>query len=374
LNVVLQRYAADLRSDATQEIIQRCWKQALEQNQLAPLTEPVVKDLKSESGSPLKFTLSFEVLPDVEIKDYQNTGVRLESTPVEDKDIDAALESLRENQAQYVPVEGGEIVDGHVVTIAVDGVFEGGGKPIHEDEVAVVVGSDDTNEAFSVNLRGAKLGEERSFDVTYPEDHHRKRFSGKLVHYRVTIKDIKEKHLPELSDDFAKDLGMEGLAQLRDKVRDDLVTKAERIAEKKAKEAVLDEVIRRNSFDVPDCLVDEELESHARRIAGSLARQGIDVNKTHIDWKKVFEEERPEAEKAVRRSIVLDAIAKQEKIEATEEELEAEFQRLAQGTGKTAVALRAQFEKDNKTHSFREHLRQNKALDFIFRNATISRG
>jgi trigger factor len=194
------------------------------------------------------------------------------------------------------------------------------------------------------------------------------------VHYRVTIKDIKEKHLPDLNDDLAKDLGMEGLAQLRDKVRDDLVTKAERNAEKKAKEAVLDEVIRRNSFDAPDCLVDEELESHARRIASGLARQGIDVNKTHIDWKKVFEEERPEAEKAVRRSIVLDAIAKQEKIEATEEEVEAEFQRLAQGTGKTVVALRAQFEKDNKTHSFREHLRQNKALDFIFRNANISRG
>ena len=374
LRVVRQRFAAELRSEATQEIIQRSWKQALDQHKLAPLTEPAVKEVQGESGATLKFTLSFEVLPEVEIKNYLGVTLTPESSTVEDKSIDAAMEALRDNHAQYVPVEGGEIQDGHLVTITVDGVFADGGRPIHEDEVTLVVGSPETNETFSQNLRGGKIGEERSFDVAYPQDHHRKRFAGKLLHYKAKIQDIKEKHVAELNDDFAKDLGTESLERLRDRVRDELVTKAKESAEKKAREAVVDEVIRHNAFDVPDCLVEDELEGHARRITASLARQGIDVNKTSIDWKKIFEEERPVAEQAVRRAIVLDAVAKQEKIEVTEEEVEAELQRLADGTGKTTAALRAQLEKDNRILSFKERLRQNKALDFMLRNANISRG
>ncbi len=375
LGIVRQRFAAELRSEATQEIIQRCWKEALEQNSLAPLTEPVVKDLQGEAGAPLKFTLEFEVLPAIEIKDYQGIPVNLEAAPVEDKEVDAALAALHEKQAQYVPVEGGEVHDGHLLTITIDGVFEGGGKPIHEEEVSCLVGGPETNEAFSQNLRGAKYGEERSFDVTYPADDQRRRFAGKLVHYHVKIKEIKEKSLPELNDDFAKDLGQESLAALRDRIRDELVTKGERSAEKKAREAVIDEVIRRNLFDVPDCLVENELEGHARRLASGLARQGVDVNKIPpLEWKKIFEKERPAAEQSVRRTVVLDAVAKQEHIEATEEEVEAEIQKLAEGTGKAAAALRAQFDKDNRIQDFREHIRQNKALDFMLRNANISRG
>jgi trigger factor len=136
----------------------------------------------------------------------------------------------------------------------------------------------------------------------------------------------------------------------------------------------MDEVVQRNSFDVPNCLIDDELKDHARRIASNLAHQGIDVNKISIDWKKVFEEERPNAEKAVRRSMVLDAVARQENIDLTEAELEAEFDKLAEGTGKSTAAVRAQVEKDKRIQGFREHLRQNKALDFMFRNANINRG
>ncbi len=374
LRIVRQRFATDLRSEATQELIQRIWKQALGEHKLAPLAEPAVKEVQGEPGAALKFTLSFEVLPEVEVKDYLGVPITPEATEVDEKAIDTALEALRESHAQYVPVEGSEIQDGHLVTITVDGIFADGGKPIHEDDVTLIVGSPETNEVFSLSLKGGKLGEERSFDVTYPQDHHRKRFAGKLLHYKVKIQDIKEKHLAELNDDFAKDLGIESLERLRDRVRDDLVTKAKESAEKKAREAVIDEVIRHNTFDVPDCLVEDELEAHARRITARLARQGIDVNRTSIDWKKVFDEERPVAEQAVRRSIVLDAVAKQEKIEVAEEEVEAEFQRLAEGSGKTAAALRAQFEKDNRISSFKEHLRQNKALDFMLRNASISRG
>jgi len=136
----------------------------------------------------------------------------------------------------------------------------------------------------------------------------------------------------------------------------------------------MDEVLLRNSIEVPDSLVDAELEDYVHRIAGNLAQQGIDPNKTSIDWRKLFEEERPNAEKAVRRTLILDAIARQEGIEVAEKDLEDAFEKLAEGTQRTAVAIRAQFEKDQKIQSFRDHLRRNKALDFIRLNANISEG
>jgi trigger factor len=373
LSIVRQRYAADIRSEATHEIIQESWRKVIKENNLSPLVEPSIKDLKDEPGEPLRFTLSFEILPQLEVKDYQGVDIAVEIKPVEDKDVDEALESMRNQFAQFTPIDG-EIQDGHMVVMDVEGTFEGVAKKLNEDGVSFVVGSPEANESFSANVRGAKAGEERSFDVTYPEDYHRKRFAGKLVHYRVVVKEAKQKQLAELNDDFAKDLGVETIAKLRDRLRDDLITKGERDAEKKAREALIDEVVKRNPCDAPDCLVEEELENHARRMAATLARQGIDINKTSINWGKVLEQERPAAIQAVRRMIVLDQVAVQEKLEVTEDELEAEFQKLAEGTGKSASALRAQFEKDHRMEGFKEHLRRNKALDFMFRNATISRG
>jgi len=210
--------------------------------------------------------------------------------------------------------------------------------------------------------------------VTYPDDYHQKKLAGKTVQYKATIKEIKEKQLSELNDDFARDLGAAGLEELRSRIRDELVTKAGQAAEEKARETVLDQVVRRLSFDVPESMIREELENSARGIAANLARQGIDVSKTSIDWKKVFNDQRPYAETTVRNRLVLEAIARQEKMEITEQELDAEFQKMANRGGKSAAVIRAQFEKDQRLQSLRMYLLQNKALDFIYRNANISEG
>jgi trigger factor len=292
---------------------------------------------------------------------------------VTDEEVNRAIENLRERHAQFVPVDG-EARDGLYLTLTVDGQFEGEEKPTREDDITMIVGHPQTNVDFSDNLRGARAGETRNFEVSYPADYHRKQFAGKKVRYTVLVKDVKEKQLAELNDDFAKDIGSESLEALRNKVRDEMVTQAKQNAEKKAREAVLDAIVKNNAFDVPDSLVQEELENHARRIATGLARQGVDVNKTSINWKKVFEEERPRSEQAVRRSLILSAIARQEGIEVSEQEVEAELQKIAEASQKSVAAIRAQFEKDKRIQGFTEQLRQNKALDFIFRNANISGG
>jgi trigger factor len=373
LNIVRQRYGSDLLKEATQKIIERCWKDAVTEHNLQPLAQPVIQDVDNKLGSPLKFKVSFEVLPALEVKDYKGVSVNLPSAEVTDEKLNQAIENVREQHAQYVPVEG-EARDGLYLTATVDGQFEPAGKPIHEEEVTLIIGHPQTNAEFSNNLRGIKAGESRTFEVSYPADYYRKQFAGKKVRYTVLVKDIKEKQLAELNDDFAKDVGSENLDALKAKVRDELVTQARQDAEKKAREALIDSIIQRQTIEVPECMVQDELETHAHRIANNLAYQGIDINKTSIDWKKVFEEERPRAEQAVRRMIFLDAIARQEGIEVTEEEVESELQKLSEGTSKSATALRAQLEKEDRIQGFKQHLRQNKALDFIYRNANISVG
>jgi trigger factor len=374
LNIIRQRYGADLKNDATQEIISRTWKQAVQERSLEPITEPVVEKVEAEPGAPLKFVLSFEVMPALEITDYK--GVTVVSLPVEikDSDLEGALENLRNEHAQFAPVENGEVLDGQYVTVMLDGEFEGGGKPIHEEDATLVVGAPQTNREFSENLLGAKLDETRAFDVTYPEDYRQKRLAGKQVHYKVKVKEIKEKQVAELNDDFARDVGAGNLEELKRRIQNELVTKAKQAAEEKARESILDQIVKRLSFDVPESMVRDDLEGHARRIAANLARQGVDVGKTSIDWKKIFDEERPHAETSVRRQLVLDAIARQEKIEVTDAEIDAEFEKMSQRGGKSAAAIRAQFEKDQRLQTFRMYLLQNKALDFIYRNATISEG
>ncbi|MBN1567102.1 MAG: trigger factor [Acidobacteria bacterium] len=373
LSIIRQRFGSDLLKEATQKIIERCWKDTIAERDITPLAEPIVKEMDNKPGAPLKFTLSFEVLPELEVKDYKGVPVTLPSSDVTDESLGQAIETLRERHAQFVPVDG-EARDGMYLTLTVDGQFEGKDKPTREDDITLIVGHPQTNKDFTENLRGAKAGETRTFEVSYPADYHRKQFAGKKVSYTVLVKEIKEKQLADLNDDFAKDIGSESLEALRNKVRDEMVTQAKQSAEKKAREVLLDSIVQRQTVEVPECMVQDELEAQAHRIASNLAYQGIDVNQASIDWKKVFEDERPRAEQSVRRALFLDAIARQENIEVTEAEVDSELGKIAEGTSKSAAALRAQLEKEGRIHSFEQHLRQNKALDFIYRNANITEG
>ncbi|MEJ2109538.1 MAG: trigger factor, partial [Acidobacteriota bacterium] len=207
LSIIRQRFGNDIRQEATHKIIERSWKQAIEEHDLKPLVQPVVKDLENKPDQPLKFKLSFEVLPELEIKDYKEVPVNQASPDVNDEKVQQALENMREQHAQFIPVDEGEAIDGHILTVDVDGVFEGETKPTHEENITLVLGNPQTNEEFTKNLLGSKQGETRTFDVEYPEDYHRKEFAGKKVQYTVLVKEIKEKQLPELNDDLAKDIG-----------------------------------------------------------------------------------------------------------------------------------------------------------------------
>ena len=371
-SVIRRRFEKEIQDDASQRIMDRVWNEAIDANNLKPLVRPEIKEFENKPGGPLKFTLTFEELPALVVKDYK--GVEIKQNPIEikEEDVTQAIDRVREQYAQDVPVEG-EAKDGHYVLVDVEGLTEGESTPFRDEGVTLVVGHSQTAPDFSTNLRGAKADDTLSFEVGYPDDYQNKKIAGKKIMYTVLVKEVKERQLPELNDDFVKDIGhFDNVEAFREKMRGDLVTQAGDIAEKKAREELLDAIIKSQPVDVPDCLVTEELSEYTRRMINNLAYQGIDVKHTSgFDWKKIYDEQRPHAEQSVRRMVFLDAIAKQENFEISEEDISGELEKLAIQSHKSIEAWRAEFEKANRMDELKQGLLQDKALDFIYRNANI---
>jgi len=368
-SVIRQRFGNDLIQEATREIIDRYWQDAISANNLKPLNQPELENLENNPGNPLKFTLSFEELPPLEVKDYQGVEIKQASAEVTDDDLNKAIEDIRKRYAQFVPVEG-EAKDGHYLIANISGLRDGESEPFHDDDTNLIVGQPQMDPAFSENLRGMKPGETKSFEIPLSKDGQEA--TAKKIRYTVTVKEIKERQLPELTDEFTQDLGEENLEAFRAKVREDLVTQARQRAEKETREALLDAIIARQPIEVPECMVKSVLGGYTRNLVDSLAYQGVDESQaSRLDWKKIIENEQPRAEQVVRRMIFLDAIADQENLAVTDEEMESELQQMAAGARLSVDALKAQFEKEKRLDSLRMQLRQNKALDFIYRNANI---
>jgi trigger factor len=371
INIVRRRFEKDIQDEASQRIMDRVWQDAIDANNLKPLTRPEIKDFENKPGNPMKFTFTFEELPQLEVTDYKGLDVKQASAEVKEEDVNNRIGEVREQFEQFVPVES-DAKDGHYLLVDIDGLTEGESAPFHDEDVTLIVGHQQSVAEFSDNLRGAKVNDTLSFEVRYPDDYQSKKIAGKKVAYTVLVKEIKERQLPELNDDFARDVGFESMEALREKVNKDLIEQAGSMAEKKARQELLDAIIERQPVEVPECLVIEELGERTRNLVNNLAYQGFDVNKTSgLDWKKIYDEQRPAAEQAVRRMIFLDAIARQENLGVAEEDISAELDKLAEQTRKPADVWRAELEKNNRMDELKQSLLQNKALDFIYRNANI---
>ena len=372
ISLIRQRYTKEIQDEASQRMMDHVWQEAIDANNLHPLAQPEIKELENKPNEPLKFLLTFEELPALEVKDYKGVEVKQDKAEVADEDVVRSIDQVRERYSQFAPVEG-ESKDGHLLLLDVDELVEGESTPSRSEGTSLVVGHPQTSKDFSENLRGVKVGETKTFDVTYPDDQNRNRkYAGKKVTYTVHVKEIKERQLPELNDDFAKDTGFDNVEAFRAWIREDLVTYANQTAEKKAREALLDTIIERQPIEVPDCLVTEELGEYTRRLIDNLSYQGFDINQTAgLDWKKIYDEQRPQAQQAVRRQIFLDAIARQENLEVSEEDVAGELEKLAATSRKSAATWRDEFEKAGRMDEFKQSLLQNRALDFIYRNANI---
>jgi trigger factor len=368
--VIKQRLHDEILGDVAETIVNRVVFQEIEGRGLKPLSAPKVTDLKIDDNQPMTFRAVFETLPLVEVPDYKGLQVKRRSAEAKDEDIDSEVDRLREENARFDPVEGRAAATGDFVVVDLAWRPKSG-KGGRDENALLEVGGEGNHEDMNQALVGMAAGETKEIDLTYPEDFPAKTVAGQTVHYVVTLKAVKVKIVPEKDDEFAKDLDFDDLQALRDDIRKRLLTADERKSDRELKAALVEELVKRASFEVPETLVERHMSARTENAARGLAVQGIDPTRIGVDWREYRENQRGDSVQAAKADILLDEIARREGIEIPDAELDAEVGRLAERTKQSKDKLRARMEKEGDLAALRARIREEKTLDLLKANARL---
>ena len=365
--VIKQRFKDQILHEVAHELVPRAVDNALRERGVEAVDTPDIRDVSVEEGKPLTFTASFDTLPAFEPGDLSTISIKRPPASVEEQAVDLALERLRERSARYEPVEGRGVADGDTVTIDLTR-----NKDSHQD-VSVELGSKANPPGFDQQLLNMDAGATKEFTLTYPADYAVSEMAGKDVAYSVTLKGIKRRVLPALDDEFAKDLGdFDTLDALRARVREDLEHEARHGADREVRAELMKQLATRVPFEVPASLVDREVDRRIEEFAQRLFDQNIDPRNAGIDWKAFRESQLEVAREAVASAIVLDELARREKLDVSDTDIEQEIGRYAARSGRTPDAVRAALEKEGGLSRVSAGLRREKSIDFAMSRATIA--
>ena len=363
------RFAADIRQDVLEKLVPKFFRQAVDEDHLEVVGRPDISDVHFDAGEPLKFKAAFEVAPTFDLKEYRDVLVNYTEPEVTDADLDVRLNDVRERKAEFVNEEPRPLADGDYAAISLESL-SGVAEKVSQDEVILKIGDEATMPVFSENLRGASPEESREFEVVYPDDYERKNLAGRTVRFRATVKAVRRKELPELNDEFAKDLGdYQTLDELKEQIRKSMLGEREHKAQDDAKHQLLDRLVELNDFPVPDAYVDRQIEINVENQLRTLAGQGIDPRGIKLDWAKVRETQKDRATRDVKASLLVDKIAERESIGATQEEVDREVQRIARQQREAVAVTRAKLQKDGTLGRIAGHIRTEKTLNFLFEHA-----
>lgn len=388
-SVVRNRFAEQLREELLERLVPEYFRVAVMSGGYRPISAPSITDLKANPGEAIRFTASFDVMPEIQLGDYKGVKIEKPNIQVSDEDVEAEIKALQERQASFDPVEEDRaLADGDFAQVAFtatpkedDAVKEGApqqqkqtkpAEPVKMDDVLVEIGSPTTVPEFSQNLRGAKAGEEKEFEVTYAGDFHDRRLAGKTFSYQVKVNSIKKKSLPELNDDFAKELSpeIETLDKLREMIRENLREQRQHEAEHEAKEKLIDALIEKHDFPVPRSMVEHHIGLRLERGLRALAAQGMrKEDMKRMDFRRLSAAQEPAAIKEAKSGLLLHKIADAENIQVTDEELDREIASLAYHTQQSPEDVRKQLTQEDGFDRIRARLRGEKALNFLYEQA-----
>lgn len=366
LSIVKTRFAGDVRQEVLEKLIPRYFGAAVEKEHLQVVGRPEYTDLHYHTGEPITFKAKFEVAPVFDLGEYRGISVIYTEPEVTDADIDERLEQVRGQKAEFVNEEPRPLASGDYAMISLESL-SGVAEKVSQDELSLKLGDDSTLPAFTENLVGASPDETREFEVTYPEDYERKQLAGRTVKFRATVKAVRRKELPELNDEFAKDLGdFKTLDELKDQIRKNILREREHRAQEEAKHQLLDKLVDAHDFAVPDAYIDQQIKTNVENQLRSLVAQGMDTKDLKLDWQKVRETQKDRAERDVKASLLLDKIGEREAIGATQEEVDREVQRIARQQREAVAITRAKLQKDGMIGRIAANIRTDKTLSFLF--------
>jgi trigger factor len=380
-SVVKNRFSDQIREDLLERLVPDYFRVAVMSSGHKPISTPSITNLQAEPGQPIRFTASFDVMPQFELGDYKSIKVEKPDIKVAEEEVENETRMLQERQASFDPVEEDRVLaDGDFAQVSftatpkseaagADKKDEKAAQPVQMDDVMVEIGSPNTVAQFSEHLRGARAGEERDFDVAYATDFHDQRLAGKTFSYHVKVNAIKKKTLPELNDAFAKELSpeLDTMEKLRNAIRENLREQRQHQADHDAKEKLIEALIEKHEFPIPRSMVEHQIDLRLERGLRALAAQGMrteDMKK--LDFRKLRAAQQPAAEKEVRSGLLLHKVADAEDIQVTDEELDREIASLAYHTQQSPDEVRNSLGKDDGLDRIRARLRGEKALNFLY--------
>jgi trigger factor len=370
--VIKQRFKDQILHDVAHDLIPRAMDDAFRERGVEPVDTPDVRDVNIEEGHPLTFTASFDTVPSFDPGDLSTISLRRPGVAIDDEAVSGALQRLRDRAARHEPVEGRGVDHGDTVTLDLDRTDPNGSTESHTD-VAVELGAKANPPGFDEQLLGLETDAAKSFTIHYPEDYPIGELANQDVSYKVTVKGLKRRVLPELDDEFAKDLGeFETLDALRQRVREDLEHDARHAADREVRAELMKQLAARLPFEVPASLVAREMDRRVEEFARRLMEQQIDPRQAAVDWNAFRESQREVAREAVAAALVLDEVTRREQLEVTDDEVEREVERYAERTGRTPAAVRAALEKEGGLSRVHAGLRREKSIDFAMSRATIA--
>ncbi len=369
-SLVKVHFSDDVRREVAEHLIPDVYRKALTEAKLDPVNEPDLQEVKLEEGAPLSFVAVVEVKPAIALSDYRGVAVQHAPVPVTTDDLTAALEQMREQQAQFHVVERPAATGDLVVvdyTIAIDGH-----PPSSQTGYEFLAGARNVLPEIDDAVVGVRAGEERQVTLRFADDHRREDLRGRGGQATVKVVEVKEKALPALDDDFAKSIGeFETLEALRAELLKQLEARRQHDETRALQEKVVDAVVAQHEFTVPDALVMRQVAHRIEHARESVRQQGIDPERMPWDYEKLIAELRPNAEKAVRRALLLEAIADKEAIAPTDADVDAEVEKLAQASQRPAPAVRRMMEKSGDLDGLRQGLRDRMTLELLVANANV---
>jgi trigger factor len=369
-SIIRSQFQSEIRRKVIDDLLPKALQKQFQAENLNVVGTPDITDLHFHDGEPLRFTATFEVVPEIELGDYKGVEVPYQDPQVSDEDLAKRIEDIREQKAQYINIEPRPVVDGDYAVVSLESLGGVEGDPVKTDEMVLEIGGKETFEAFTENLRGLTPGDEKEFEVTYPENYGAERLAGKTIKFHAVLKGLREKELPDLDDEFAQSLGdYRDLEELREAVRKDIFARTQHDAQEVARNQILDKLVEAHPFPVPEVFVERQIENRLEQRLRAMAAEGMDPRKLNIDWGKVKEAQRDTAVKEVRASLLLGKISERESIHATRDEVDREVEKAARQQRKPVAAVHMEFEKNGTLGRIASHIQTDKTLNFLFENA-----
>ena len=369
--VIKRRYNAEIRKDVIDGLLPERFNQAVRDLGVTPVGQPQVTEINVEDGQPLHVKAVFEFVPAFSIEGYKDVTVEKPSVEITEEEFQQEMAQLRESRATIEPVEEDRpLVDGDWTQITYKGVVQGepDAAPLDGEDSLVEIGGKDTVEAFTTALRGAKAGQTLNVSATYPDEYPEAKLAGKTVDYEIEVKAIKKRTVPELNDNFAKELGeYDSLSELENRVREHLTNRKRRSVEGETKDKLFQALIERFPFPVPESLVQEQIDARLERGLRALAAQGMDTEQMRkLDFGRLRAAQRDGAAAEVKASLLLARIAHEENVEVSDEELDREITIAAIQSREPVEALKARLTEDGGLARIREQLKREKTANVLY--------